>query len=464
MRGLAVVLLLTGPSIALGTAAFPQPFPETGLVYPYQTWETLTVELQQLVSANADIARLHSAGVSNLGFDLWVVEIADFQNPEKIPLESREVVWLDGGTHANEQLGMMLAYLWVEYLVAEYQSDATARWIVENRHTYIMPMVNPDGNHMDSRWNARGVNINRNYPVGWGAIDESVLGNNPGPYAASEPETMAIVAFIKAVRPDYFNSFHTGTDLMLYPVGYSEVLPKDDKVFQRICLELGETDPAFCGPVYSTIYPASGIAVDTAYFETGAVAWTYEVSPEGFMYASLEDPAIRLDRYWKGVEHAFLNVEKYGAHLKIASLSLLDTGAEAVVEAVIENDGYGDLQWADIAVWLPSGQTAATAITDIASGETSTLRFTIPKSGTSAGTLAIEFAYPKRLETSPLRETYELIPLAVAGGKLAVADTSRFPLGEPLTPTSENATPGPELGLIVLGVTGLAVGLRRRHR
>jgi murein tripeptide amidase MpaA len=230
--------------------------------HPYHTWETLTVDLQRLVNENPDIARLHSAGESVLGLDLWVVEIADFGDEDRRPLDERETVWLDGGTHANEQLGMELAYEWVEFLLDGYGDDETATWIVENRHTYIMPLVNPDGNHLDSRTNARGVDMNRNYPVGWGALDENRPPVGPGSYPASEPEVQTVLEWWDETEPDYVNSFHSGIDLMLYPPGYEEAKPADQQVYRRICEEIGEPDPEFCGPIYSTIYPAAGGSIE----------------------------------------------------------------------------------------------------------------------------------------------------------------------------------------------------------
>lgn len=464
MRGLALVaclLLPAGaatafqgmvPSGSLDTAIDP-----VGPVHPYHTWETLTMELQELVRDHADIARLHSAGKSSLGFDLWVVEVADFMDPQRLPLEQREVVWLDGGTHANEQLGMMLAYLWVKFLLTQYEGNETAEWIVEHRHTYIMPMLNPDGNHLDSRNNARQVNINRNYPVGW-TPDEQ----RPGPYPMSEPETQAVVQWVRAVRPDYFNSFHTGTDLMLYPLGYAEEPAKDDKMFRRICDQMGETDPEFCGPVYSTIYPAAGIAVDTAYVEAGASAWTYEVAGEQSMYLSLDDPRLTLDRYWNGVLHAFLNVEKYGAHLRLADLELLDDGrGQVLVEALVENDGYGDLTWAEVTLSLPNEQARSLRIAGLASGEGQRVRFAVPRGAEpEPGALDIGFRYPKRLvEASPLAHAIQSIPVLLRDGRL-VAEV--VPLGA--TASEEQRMVSGLEAALTLAVLAMAATAVRRKR
>ena len=118
---------------------------DLGPAKAYPSWPVLTAEMSALASEFKDIARLHSAGVSSKGMDLWYMEIADFENPDRIPLSAREVVYIDGGTHANEYIGVIFVMHVLRTLLRGYGSDETATWIVENRHTIILPLVNPDG-------------------------------------------------------------------------------------------------------------------------------------------------------------------------------------------------------------------------------------------------------------------------------------------------------------------------------
>lgn len=70
---------------------------------------------------------------------------------------------------------------------------------------WVIPVLNPDGLAHGSRRNARGVDLNRNYPYDWKDLDGSY---ESGPRPASEPETRALMRFLRAVRPRRVVSFH----------------------------------------------------------------------------------------------------------------------------------------------------------------------------------------------------------------------------------------------------------------
>jgi murein peptide amidase A len=70
---------------------------------------------------------------------------------------------------------------------------------------WIVPTYNPDGLAAGARKNAHGVDLNRNFPYKWKDLDGSY---ESGPEPASEPETKAMMRFLRKVRPDYILSFH----------------------------------------------------------------------------------------------------------------------------------------------------------------------------------------------------------------------------------------------------------------
>lgn len=70
---------------------------------------------------------------------------------------------------------------------------------------WVVPTYNPDGLARGTRKNARGVDLNRNFPFRWADLDGRY---ESGPRPASEPETRAMIRFLKRIKPQRIISFH----------------------------------------------------------------------------------------------------------------------------------------------------------------------------------------------------------------------------------------------------------------
>ncbi|WP_224274361.1 M14 family zinc carboxypeptidase [Nocardioides lacusdianchii] len=70
---------------------------------------------------------------------------------------------------------------------------------------WVVPTFNPDGLARGTRRNARGVDLNRNFPHRWKDLDGRYESGR-GP--ASEPETRAVMAFLEEIDPVRVVSFH----------------------------------------------------------------------------------------------------------------------------------------------------------------------------------------------------------------------------------------------------------------
>jgi hypothetical protein len=76
---------------------------------------------------------------------------------------------------------------------------------IKGADIWVVPVYNPDGRARHTRQNADGVDLNRNWPYHWVHLAGAT---NSGKSAASEPETKAMMAFLRQVRPRWIVSFH----------------------------------------------------------------------------------------------------------------------------------------------------------------------------------------------------------------------------------------------------------------
>jgi murein peptide amidase A len=72
---------------------------------------------------------------------------------------------------------------------------------------WLISTVNPDGRALNTRGNAHGVDLNRNFPAGWRRIPRSSRYHS-GARPESEPETRAVVRFLRRERPQLSIWFH----------------------------------------------------------------------------------------------------------------------------------------------------------------------------------------------------------------------------------------------------------------
>ena len=68
--------------------------------------------------------------------------------------------------------------------------------VLAGRRVVLCPLVNPDGLARRSRWNAQGVDLNRNYPTA-----NFRPGGRHGPRPLSEPESRVLMDLIQVFRP-----------------------------------------------------------------------------------------------------------------------------------------------------------------------------------------------------------------------------------------------------------------------
>ena len=79
---------------------------------------------------------------------------------------------------------------------------------------WLVDDLNPDGSAAGTRQNARGVDLNRNFPFRWRPMGAPFDTYHSGPSALSEPESRAAAALIRRIRPRVTVYYHQRMSLV----------------------------------------------------------------------------------------------------------------------------------------------------------------------------------------------------------------------------------------------------------
>jgi predicted deacylase len=146
-------------------------------------------------------------------------------------------VLLTGLMHGVEVVGSLALLSLVRHL-----ADGSGDDLLRHARVVIVPVVNPDalaancarlaaGRRAFQRCNARGVDLNRNFPRLRPDLPLNPLGGSRwrrsphyvGRCPFSEPETRALRDVAEALRPRVSVGFHSFGELLLYPWAFTDV-------------------------------------------------------------------------------------------------------------------------------------------------------------------------------------------------------------------------------------------------
>jgi len=295
----AVIVTAPGQQALLSAAGLPARTMPLGPLAPpdhFRDVAGVQATLDSLAAAGAVV--LETIGTSWEGRPIVAAKVGTAADAPDRP----NVLFM-GAHHAREWISVEMALRVLETLAGNPPDPG----LVAARDIWVIPVVNPDGLQFsfDStrmwRKNRRlngdgsvGVDLNRNYPAFWGRDD---LGSSPGPTtetyrgpaSGSEPETQAVMAFHDRHPPTVAISYHSYTNLVLYPYGHAPgLLAPDAEWFTTAAGTPGEPAvrdrliesirPAYHpGPAWM-LYPTNGEYTEWAYRAHGTLAFTVELT------------------------------------------------------------------------------------------------------------------------------------------------------------------------------------------
>ena len=238
------------------------------------------------------ITAKQSIGTTVENRPIYMVKISD--NPDIS--ENEPQVLFTGLHHAREPEGMEQLIYFMYYLLENYNSNPSVKYLVDHREIYCIPVFNPDGyeyNHQMApnggyMWrknkkdndgngifseNNDGVDLNRNYgPYAyWNSSnggsstyigDETYRGTAP----FSEMETTAIRNFLGAHNINCELNYHAFGEDMIYPYGAINSETPDSAIFREFSSDMIAYNGYTAGRDIQTVgYSTRGNSDDYAY-------------------------------------------------------------------------------------------------------------------------------------------------------------------------------------------------------
>ena len=242
----------------------------------YDSYDEIVRKLTEIQRVNSDIITLEAIGESVEHRSILTMRITG-------KLKQRAKVLFTGGIHGNEKISVSMVLRLIEVLVHSYGHDRRVRNLIDRSDIYLIPVINPDGYARSKRLNTRGVDLNRNFEVGFAR--NRILGRwnkwpfYAGPYPYSEPETKAVNSLLQRVRFSVALAFHSTGGYIGYSYGYSTKKAPDYKFLKSVAEEMKARQPLekYAIRQQSWLYRVKGCLEDEMYEKYETLAYVIEM-------------------------------------------------------------------------------------------------------------------------------------------------------------------------------------------
>jgi hypothetical protein len=241
----------------------------------YHNQSQIEAYLQAVALAVPSIATYKVLGQSGQGRNLpYLIINATCQ-------ASPPAIFTNGAHHGDEPASAEAVLAIPNYLLRTSTTDASVRSLLGMYAFYVMPLVNPDGFASNTRENAAGLDINRDYSYP-GRSDADSFKTVEAQLVKSLQDSVGFRAAI---------AYHSGAQEVLWPWCYTADATVDGGFFTAAGQK---TAQAMNFSIYQQSYddyPTQGEYIDFAYWKNHTLAATFEVStvkaPSGALLAGV---------------------------------------------------------------------------------------------------------------------------------------------------------------------------------
>jgi len=171
----------------------------------YKSYEESCAFLQECVKKYPNIISVENIGTTWEGRDILLATIS--LNVAYAHL--KPALLYTGTVHAREWIGHELGVEFIDYILTNHDNNPEILEVLNQNTLYLVPCLNPDGfeysrkhfsfwrkNRRDNGDGTFGVDLNRNFSVGYRKSNNTSSNVHSGPHPFSEPETQAIKKFV----------------------------------------------------------------------------------------------------------------------------------------------------------------------------------------------------------------------------------------------------------------------------
>lgn len=178
----------------------------------YRDYDSIIQSITAMENDHPGLVHLSTIGYSWEGKPIYALTLTN-----QARLEDKPRLVLVSGLRANAFAPVELSLRFAEELLSNYGENSESGWLLDHFELHLIVMANPDGraraedqalSGADISWQNNthnscssketGVRLNQNFPFEWNETNECDPAYS-GEYAASEPETHAIMTYLQTL-------------------------------------------------------------------------------------------------------------------------------------------------------------------------------------------------------------------------------------------------------------------------